>query len=170
MNVRVKAGGLLALCLVMSGTVGCKKKSEGRTSHRTVKASVATFDPEGDVELDLNKWGTERADEWMVQEAFNQSFAGLDQCLIDFKEAKGLPPEKQLSGGLEVAVKLNPAEPRPFAVNATISNEKLDGQEELKDCIREAVASVQFPTYDGPPQVASFSVDQLDPGFEYIEE
>ncbi len=156
--------------LLVVPTVGCKKSSEGgRAAKRTVKASIAEFDPNADVVLDLNAYGTERADEWLVQEAFNQSFEGLDRCIAEHKARIGMSEEQTLEGGVSVAVKLDPKKGRPSAVNASFSAKSLEKKDHraLKDCVREVVATVDFPTYDGPPQVAEFEVDPLDPGYAW---
>jgi hypothetical protein len=147
---------------------GCKKpdKNAKRTDGRTVKASIAEFNPD-DVSIDLDKWGTARVDDWLVQEAFNRSFEGIDRCIVELKQRKRMSEDKTLGGNVEFAVKLNPSKERPFAVNATLSNGKLSKDEKFKGCLREAVAEAGYPTYDGPPQVAEFYVEPLDPGFEY---
>jgi hypothetical protein len=76
--------------------------------------------------------------------------------------------DSMLAGDLSVAVKLNPKEARPLGVNATLPG-KYDRDSDLKDCIRDAVATASFPTYDGPPIVAEFET-QLDAGSEWEDE
>lgn len=153
--------GVAALALPM---VGCKKAPNGRNGKRTVKAAIADFDPNGDIELDLEKYGSGRVDEWEVQKAFNRSFAGLDKCVVAAKKKAGLKAESQLEGDVAFAVRLNPEAVKPFAVHVTVA-QKWSGNGALTDCLRDAVADVGFPTYDGPPQVAEFDT-QLDPGSE----
>lgn len=159
--------GLITLVTAVSFGAACKKPDEGRGSKRTVKATISEFDP-ASMTIDLDKYGTERADDWEVTQAFNRSFAGLDECVADAKQKHGVGAADALEGDVDFAVKLNPKKSEPFAVNATISSKKWDGDEGLKDCLREAVADVGFPTYDGPPQVAEFYT-QLDPGSDYEE-
>ena len=164
--LRVSKLALLSAAVAVS-VVGCKKPdARSRQGARTVKASVAEFDP-ASVELDLNKWGTKRVDDWLVQEAFNRSFDGMDRCIAEYKQRRGLPEERTLAGDAEFEVQLNPESARPFAVNAKLSDTSLGKEKELSDCLREVVADVGFPTYDGPPQVAAFSVAPLDAGFAY---
>lgn len=161
--------GLLSLVTAFAlPAVGCKKPDTGRKGKRTVKATIAEFDP-ASMTIDLDKYGTERVDDWEVQQAFNRSFDGLDTCVAKAKEKAGVSVGDALDGDVDFAVKLNPKEDKPFAVNATLSASKLNKDQDLKDCLRDAVAGVGFPTYDGPPQVAEFST-QLDPGSDYVEE
>ena len=165
----VRTLGLLSLATAVSfGAVACKKPDKGRTGKRTVKATIAEFDPSS-MTVDLDKYGTERVDDWEVQQAFNRSFDSLDMCVVKAKKKHGVGPESALSGDVDFAVQLNPKADKPFAVNATLSESKLNKDSDLKDCLRDAVAGVGFPTYDGPPQVAEFST-QLDPGSDWEEE
>lgn len=159
-----KTFGTLALSTLMAvAAFGCKEpevKQAGRKG-RTVKANVATFDPNADVVLDLDKYGSERPDDYAAQMAFHQAFEPMDECVIAAKERRGMSTEKVLKGDVDVAVKLEPKTGKAAAVNASISKQKKD--KKLKDCIRTAVASVQFPQYDGPPVVVEFSTE-LDAG------
>ena len=165
----VRTLGLFTLATAMSfGAVACKKPSKGRTGKRTVKATIAEFDPSS-MSVDLDKYGTERVDDWEVQQAFNRSFDSLDMCVVKARKKHGVGPESALDGDVDFAVQLNPKADKPFAVNATLSASDLNKDAELKDCLRDAVAGVGFPTYDGPPQVAEFST-QLDPGSDWEEE
>ncbi len=165
----VRSLGLLTLVTAFAlPVVGCKKPDKGRQSKRTVKATIAEFDP-ASMTVDLDKYGTERVDDWEVQQAFNRSFDGLDACVMKAKDRHKVSDADALDGDVDFAVKLDPDQAKPFAVNATLSAKKWDGDEELKDCLRDAVAGVGFPTYDGPPQVAEFST-QLDPGSQWEEE
>lgn len=149
--------------LVALAASGCKEPevTQAGRKGRTVKANVATFDPNADVVLDLDKYGTERPDDYAAQMAFHQAFEPMDQCVISAKARKGISPDKVLKGDVDVAVKLEPKTGKASAVNATLS--KYDKDVALKDCIREAVAGVQFPQYDGPPVVVEFSTE-LDAG------
>lgn len=157
--------GLAIVCMA-SSLSACKRPPKGeRRVKRTVKASIAEFDPNSEVKFDLSKYGSQRVDEWLVQEAFNRSFDGLDRCVAAVRGRLKVGGEDVLEGDVDFVVQLNPESDRPFAVSATISNPKLDGDKILKDCLRDAVAEVKYPKYDGPPQVAEFST-QLDPGYE----
>ena len=168
-KLRAKIGtlGLVAMAAMMAAA-GCKKAepTKGRRTARLVKAAVASFDPNADIVLDLDAYGSERPDDYEVQLAFNQSFEAMDACVAQHKTSKKMKPEKQLKGDMEIAVKLNP-KGAPFAVNATLPG-RYDRSTKLKECIREAVAGVAFPKYDGPPLVAEFETE-LDAGSEYWE-
>jgi hypothetical protein len=157
--------GALALATLMAvAVVGCKEpeiKQAGRAG-RTVKANIATFDPNADITIDLEKFGTERPDDYAAQVAFNQSFAGIDACVLTVKEKKGMAADSQIPGDLDIAVKLEPLTGKASAVNATLPG-KYDKDSGLKDCIRNAVAQVDFPKYDGPPVTVEFYT-QLDAG------
>lgn len=143
--------------------IGCNAKPAERKGERgrtIAKANVATFDPDEAVNFDLNAYGSERPDQYAIEQAFNGAFGALDQCVFDEKERRG--SDAQLPGNLKLAIKLNPKEARPFAVNAEVE----DGiGDELKECLREATAAVNYPTYDGPPVVVNFELE-LDPGYE----
>jgi hypothetical protein len=144
--------------------VGCKEpeiKQAGRAG-RTVKANIATFDPKADVVLDLDKYGSESVDDYAVQQAFNQSFGGIDECVLTIKERKGMTADTQIPGDLDIAVQLDPKTGKAAAVNATLPG-KYDNDTTFKDCIRNAVAQVEFPTYDGQPVTVEFYT-QLDAG------
>lgn len=162
-HARTTPGALLLSALMAVAVFGCKEpeiKQAGRKG-RTVKATVASFDPNADVVLDLDKYGSERPDDYAAQMAFHQAFEPMDQCVVSAKQRKGMAPEKILAGDVDVAVKLEPKTGKPSAVNATLS--KHDKDTILKECIREAVAGVQFPSYDGPPVVVEFYTE-LDAG------
>lgn len=154
----------LALCALMAvAASGCKDpeiKQAGR-SGRTVKANVATFDPDADVTIDFEKYGTERPDDYAAQMAFHQAFEPMDACVLAAKERRGMGPNKVLAGDVDVAVKLEPKTGKAQAVNASLTKHKKDST--LTKCIREAVATVKFPSYDGPPVVVEFHTE-LDAG------
>jgi hypothetical protein len=164
LSTTLRTAGLVALATAFALPVtACKKPEQGRGAKRTVKAAIADFDPDEDVAFDLDKWGTERADDYAVEQAFNRSFDAMDKCVAKAKAKAGLGDDAALEGDIDFAVKLNPSSKRPFAVRAKMSHRKWDQNKELKECLREAVAEVGYPTYDGPPQVAEFYT-QLDPG------
>jgi len=161
--------GVVAMAAMMAAA-GCKKAepTKGRRTARLVKAAVASFDPNADIVLDLDAYGSERPDDYEVQIAFNQSFDGMDACVARHKASRKMKPESQLEGDMQIAVKLNPKKGRPTAVNATLPR-RYDKSKHLKECIRQAVAGVSFPRYDGPPVVAEFETE-LDAGSEYWED
>jgi hypothetical protein len=160
----LRAAGLVVIASAFAVSLpACKKPDQGRSAKRTVQAKIADFDPNEEVVLDLDKYGTARVDDYLVSEAFNRSFDGLDKCVQQTKTKEKLGEEAALEGDADFTVKLNPNSERPFAVNAKLSAKKWDQNKELKDCLREAVANAGYPMYDGPPQVAVFST-QLDPG------
>lgn len=154
----------LAMGLFVAAAIGCNAKPAERAGERgrTIsKANVATFDPDEDINFDLNAYGTARPDQYAIEQAFNGAFGGFDLCVADEKErAKS---DDQLPGDLKLAIKLNPKESRPFAVNAELVGGKMG--DKLNDCVREAAAGVAYPTYDGPPVVVNFELE-LDPGFQ----
>lgn len=160
----------LTLAVFVGGFAsGCKDPEikQGRQSARTVKANIATFDPNADVQLDLDKYGSERPDDYEVQMAFNQAFEPMDVCVLDAKNRKGMKPEKVLHNGhMDISVKIDGKSGKASGVNATLPG-KHDKDDKLKSCIRNAVAGVQFPSYDGPPVVVEFYTE-LDAG--YMEE
>jgi hypothetical protein len=163
--------GLLALGLVTAtAAIGCKDPEVKGSRGRTVKATIAEFDPNAVMDLNLGDGGGggERPDDYEVQQKFNDAFGGMDECVAKHKEKKGMSSDAQLPGDLSIAVKLNPKKGTPLGVNATLPG-KLDRETDLKDCIRDAVATVHFPTYDGPPIVAEFET-QLDAGSEWEDE
>lgn len=163
MHTRKPLGALALATLMAVAATGCKEpeiKAGGRNAARTVKANIGAFDPNADYAIDMNRGG-ERPDDYAVQMAFNQSFAALDQCVLAAKERKGISADTQLEGDLDLQVKLDPSG-KATGVNTTLPA-KWAKDEALQSCIRDAVAGVQFPQYDGPPVVAEFYT-QLDAG------
>jgi hypothetical protein len=169
MRMTTKTLGAITMAALLGGAlVGCKGADSGR-KQRTVKATIGTFDPNADIELDMNGGGGgERPDDYDIQMAFNQTFGGMDECVSSAKDRKGVKKEKALPGTIDVAVKLNPGSHRPLGVNATISG-RHGKDPQLVDCVREAVAAAPFPKYDGPPIVAEFQTE-LDPGTDWEED
>jgi hypothetical protein len=167
-NVNWLKSGFVVVAMALVLPAGCKKPDKGRAGKRAVEASVAEFDP-SQSSFDLDKYGTARVDEFEVQEAFNRTFDGLDQCVAETKKKHNIPMDQPLDGDVDFQVQLDPENPKPMGVNAKLSAGKWDKDRDLKNCLREAVADAGYPTYDGPPQVAQFSTD-LDPGSEYVEE
>ena len=162
--------GLIALTMAV-GLTACKNPKVKSASGRTVKAKIAEFDPNAVLDLNMGDGGGgggQRPDEYQMELAFNQSFGAIDECVVAAKEKRGMATDKQLSGDLDIAVKLNPSKSRPLGVNAKLPK-KFAKDAELSDCVREAVASVPFPTYDGPPIIVEFST-QLDAGSEWDDD
>jgi hypothetical protein len=141
-----------------------KVKVGGAAAPNAVGANIAEFDPNADISLDMDKYGTERPDEYQVQQAFFGQFGAIDECVWAEKDRRG--SERQLPGDVALSVKLNPEQSRPFGVNATMPD-GLSKAEKLANCLREAAASAPYPTYDGPPVVVDFEME-LDPG--YVDE
>ena len=169
MSMSVNKVAMMMLGAVMAvGAVACQNPKVKRNRGRTVKANIAEFDPNADFEFDLGKYGSEIPDDYAIQLAFNQAFGGMDACVLNAKKDLGLGEAAQLEGDVEVAVMLDPKAGKPAGVNATLPN-KYAKNTNLKDCIRNAVGSVTFPTYDGTPRQANFSCE-LDAGSEYEEE
>jgi hypothetical protein len=162
--------GLIALGII-AATTACKNPEVKSASGRTVKAKIAEFDPNAVMELNMGDGGGgggQRPDEYQMELAFNQSFGAIDECVVAAKDKLGMKADGQLKGDLDIAVKLNPAKSRPLGVNAKLP-QRYAKNELLSECLREAVASVPFPTYDGPPIVVEFST-QLDAGTVYEED
>jgi hypothetical protein len=105
--------------------------------------------------------GAERPDQYVIQQAFFNQFAALDECVWAEKDRRG--SEDQLLGDVSMAVKLNPESQRPFGVNAQMPK-GFEKSGKLKDCLREAAANAGYPTYDGPPVIVDFEFE-LDPGY-----
>lgn len=158
-----KAMVLGLMTVVLGVAIGCNAKPaerSGERGSRTIsKANIATFDPDEDIHFDLNAYGTSRPDQYAIEQAFAGAYPGMDTCVADEKARK--KSEKQLPGEAKFAIKLNPKESRPFAVNAELEQGL---SPKLNDCLREAVAGVTYPTYDGPPTVVKFTTE-LDPGY-----
>ncbi|MEZ4449858.1 MAG: hypothetical protein R3B09_10305 [Nannocystaceae bacterium] len=155
---------VLGLMTVVAMAFGCNAKPAERAGERGArtisKANIATFDPNEDIQFDLNAYGTARPDQYAIEQAFSGAYPGMDECVAAEKTRK--KSDKQLPGDVKMAIKLNPKEARPFAVNADID----DGMsKKLGDCLREAAAGVSYPTYDGPPVVVKFEFE-LDPGYQ----
>jgi len=125
--------------------------------------TVPEFDPNADVTLDM-EGGSERPDEYLVMQAFEQQFSAFDRCV----EAAKNGADVRLPGDVDVEVLLNPKGNRPLGVNAELSDQ-LEQQQPLRECLRRAVADAKYPGYQGPPIVVDFSFE-LDPGSVYVEE
>ncbi|MCB9719090.1 MAG: hypothetical protein H6712_34915 [Myxococcales bacterium] len=152
--------------LMATTTLACKDPEikAGNRATRTVEASISTFDPDADVVLDLDKYGSERPDDYAVQQAFAQAYEPMDVCVLAAKERKHMAAESVLHDGMmDISIKLDGPKGKAMAVNASLPG-KLDKDSTLKDCIRDAVGGVQFPSYDGPPVVVDFHTE-VDAGY-----
>lgn len=167
-NINWLKSGFVVLAVALAIPAACKKAPSGRSGKRTVQANVSEFKP-SEMSFDLDKYGSARVDEFEVQEAFNRTFDGLDECVMKTKKKHNIPVEQPLDGEVDFQVQLDPENSKPMGVNAKLSASKWDKDRDLKDCLREAVADAGYPTYDGPPQMAEFSTE-LDPGSEVEEE
>jgi hypothetical protein len=165
---------MLGLALPACGKAGAEKapqrkltvKIGGAAAPDAVTANIAEFDPMADIALDMDKYGSARPDEYMVQQEFFNAFDGIGAC-VDAEKARRKTDET-FDGDVTVAVKLNPSQHRPFGVNATLPS-GFEKSTKLKDCMREEVAKVKYPKYDGPPVVVQFEFE-LDPGYVWVEE
>lgn len=168
--MRIKAALFCTLGLMTAfGAVACKNPKIKGSRGRTVKANVSTFDPNGDIGVDLDKYGSERPDDYAVQQAFHGAFEPMDECVLEAKKRKGMGTAAVLEGDLAVAVRLDPAiGTKPAAVNATLPK-RYAKDDDLAQCLRNAVGGVTFPQYDGPPVVVDLSCE-LDAGSEYEED
>jgi hypothetical protein len=174
-HLLISLTSLLVLALPACGKSGTPGKASqrkvtvtvgGAAAPGSVTANVAEFDPNADISLDMDKFGSERPDQYEVQQAFFGQFGALDECVLAEKDRRG--DEAQLLGDVSMAVKLNPEQSRPFGVNASLPDAHARSSK-LQDCLREAAASAPYPTYDGPPVVVDFEFE-LDPGFAEVEE
>ena len=126
------------------------------------KTSVPTFDANADVVMDM-KAGGERPDEFQLTSVFEQQYSSFDECVADAKKN----PNKTLPGDVDVEILLNPKGHQPLGINATLPDSVNKGS--LRECLRGAVAAADYPSYDGPPVVVTFSFE-LDPGTYWEEE
>ncbi len=140
-------------------------ESAGERGRKASMASIATFDPNEDIQFDLNAYGSSRPDQYAIEQAFATRYGAFDECVA--AEKKRRHAEKQLPGDVSMAIKMNPKSNKPFAVNAELPEEV--PSEKLADCLREAAAAATYPEYDGPPVVVKFSFE-LDPGSVEVEE
>jgi hypothetical protein len=166
---------MLSLALPACGKSGSQNKAsqrkvtvkiQGAAAPGAVTANVAEFDRNADIALDMDRYGSQRPDQYAIQQAFFGAFDGIGACVDAEKQRRKV--DEQFEGDVSMAVKLNPEKPRPFGVNATLP-EGFEKATKLKDCMREEVAKVKFPTYDGPPVVVEFEFE-LDPGWVWVEE
>lgn len=148
-------------CVVAVAVIGCGSPAEkpGERGRKASMASIASFDPDAAVQFDLEAYGTDRPDQYAIEQAFSTQYGAFDECVASAKKRK--KSGKQLPGDVSMAIKLDPKSNKPFAVNAEMPDGVADGR--LKDCLRESAAAAQYPKYDGPPVVVKFNFE-LDPG------
>ena len=137
----------------------------GERGRKASMASIATFDPNEDIQFDLNAYGSSRPDQYAIEQAFATRYGAFDECVA--AEKKRRKAEDPLPGDVAMAIKMNPKSNKPFAVNAELPGEV--ASKKLGDCLRDAAAAATYPEYDGPPVVVNFSFE-LDPGSTYVEE
>ena len=147
--------------MTVAALAACGKPAEkaGERGRKASMASIASFDPDEAVQFDLEAYGTDRPDQYGIEQAFATKYGAFDECVAAAKQRK--KSDRQLPGDVSMAIKLNPKSSAPFAVNAEMPDGVKDSK--LKDCLREAAAAASYPTYDGPPVVVKFNFE-LDPG------
>ncbi len=166
MNPRCRHAFVLVSVVFTFTGVACKNPEvkDGRQRAHTVKADIATFDPNADDVIDLDAHGSERPDDYAVQVAFRGAFEPMDECVQAAKPRHNVAAGAVLHDGMmDISVKLAPKTGKALAVNATLPG-KLASDKTLQSCIREAVATVAFPKYNGPPLVVEFSTE-VDAGY-----
>ena len=134
---------------------------------RAVKANIAEFDPDADMDFDADKWGTELPDEYDIEQAFASSLEKMDRCVLAYRNRTKVDADTVLDGEVELAIKLSPRKGKPAGVNVVLP-EAQSSDKKLSKCIRDAAYSVGYPKYDGPPRVVNLSFE-LDPGFDMEE-
>jgi hypothetical protein len=134
---------------------------------RSVKANIAEFDPDADMEFDMNKWGTELPDEYDIETAFGSSLEKMDGCVISHKSRAKMESDAVLEGEAYLAVQLDPKRGRPAGVNVTLPD-AIQTDTRLSKCIRDVAYKVGYPKYDGPPRVVNLSFE-LDPGYDTLD-
>lgn len=162
-SVRMWIG--VAMTVTMLAACGKPAEPAGERGRKPAMASIASFDPGADIAFDLDAYGSDRPDQYALEQAFATRYGAFDECVA--AEKKRRHKDEQLPGDVAMAIKLNPKSNKPFAVNATL-DPAVDSKQ-LSDCLREAAAAATYEMYDGPPVVANFSF-ALDPGATYVEE
>lgn len=157
-----RASRWIGVCAAVMTAAACGWKpaeSAGERGRKASMASIASFDPSEDLQFDLMAYGSERPDQYGVEQAFATRYGAFDECVAAEKQRRG--SDDQLAGDVSMSLKMNPKSSKPFAVNAELPA-GADGKK-LGDCLREAAAAAEYPQYDGPPVVVKFSFE-LDPG------
>lgn len=155
-GLRFSGGARWAIAAFLTTMMAAAEVSAAQTA-------VPEFDPNADVQLDMEAGG-ERPQDYMVLEAFETRYDAFDKCVANAKKGK----DRQLPGDVDVEVLLNPRGHKPLGVNAKMPS-KVKKNKKLRECLRSAVASAPYPSYNGVPVVVQFSFE-LDPGTEWVEE
>lgn len=154
------------VALVVVAACGWKPaEPAGERGRKASMASIASFDPSEDIAFDLEAYGSDRPDQYEIEQAFATRYSAFDGCVAAEKKRTG--KDDQLAGDVSMAIKLDPKSHKPFAVNAELAEGS--GSKKLNDCLRDAAAAATYPKYDGPPVVVKFSFE-LDPGSTVVEE
>jgi hypothetical protein len=163
-GVMFRRGHQRLVALLVAGVLGgAATTASGVANASTATATtVPTFDPNADVVMDMDA-GPERPDSHSVTQAFSRQYDAIDACVVDFKGGR----DTTLEGEAKVEILLNPKGARPLGVNTTLPG-SIKKDRELHECLRAAVATADYPSYDGPPVVVEFEVE-LDPGYEEVE-
>jgi hypothetical protein len=157
----MRAAVLCVVAVALAAGCGSPAEKPGERGRKASMASIAGFDPDEAVAFDLDAYGTDQPDQYAIEQAFATQYGAFDECVAAAKERK--KSEKKLPGDVAMAIKLNPKDHKPFAVNAEMPDGVTD--EKLKTCLREAAASASYPTWDGVPRVVKFNFE-LDPSAE----
>lgn len=152
LGLMFRAGARTAVAAFVASVLG------STAAHAASQSAVPEFDPNADVVLDMEAGG-ERPQDHLVLEAFEQQFGAFDKCVEKAKKGKDV----QLPGDVDVQVLLDPKGDRPLGINATLPS-KVQKDQNLRECLRSAIAAADYPAYKGVPVVVEFSF-QLDPGY-----
>jgi hypothetical protein len=156
---------IVALVLAVAACGWKPAEPAGERGRKATMASIASFDPSEDIAFDLEAYGSDRPDQYEIEQAFATRYGSFDDCVAGEKKRRG--KDDQLGGDVSMAIKLNPKSHKPFAVNAELPDGSTS--KKLNDCLRDAAAAATYPQYDGPPVVVKFNFE-LDPGSTYVEE
>lgn len=162
--VGTSKGAVVGLVLVVAACGWKPAEPAGERGRKASMASIASFDPSADIAFDLEAYGSDRPDQYEIEQAFATRYGAFDECVAAEKQRSG--KDDQLPGDVSMAIKLDPKSNKPFAVNAELAEGA--GSKKLGDCLREAAAAASYPKYDGPPVVVNFNFE-LDPGSTLVE-
>ncbi len=157
--------GAVVVMVMVSGCGWKPAEPAGARGQQVSMASIASFDPDEDIQFDLNAYGSSRPDQYEIEQAFATRYGAFDECVTAEKQRSH--KDRPLPGDVAMAIKMNPKSAKPFAVNAALPEEV--ASKPLADCLRDAAAAASYPQYDGPPVVVKFSFE-LDPGSVVVEE
>lgn len=162
--VGTSKGAVVGLVLVVAACGWKPAEPAGERGRKASMASIASFDPSADIAFDLEAYGSDRPDQYEIEQAFATRYGAFDECVAAEKQRSG--KDDQLPGDVSMAIKLDPKSNKPFAVNAELADGA--GSKQLNDCLRDAAAAATYPKYDGPPVVVKFNFE-LDPGGAIVE-